>query len=496
MKNTHSTLARFWLAAMLGLLGVRSYAQPYNALELLSDQSLHKNTIFEQLRSKAPQECVECGEWVALQVHAALLDHDFSLADSLFHFYDERCPETKSISAIYFKGVNEFVRSNYREAISHFKNVRDHLGKMEELYRPLIDLNLGSAYNSLSMLDSAISFYDAAYEGYGDREPALVLNNIASVKIKQGKYADAKHYLEMALQKLKPEEHDVSRLVDINRLQVELELGNRNEAAVLFAILDNNQLPAGNEMQALRTLLGYCIVVDDTAMYYTLSRRFYEVFQYGQTVTDSLLVEIHKSISLNSTFLPILWRLGKEAELKTMNNAQPLNRSSRVDRSVSENYRRLRVTNTVLIGIVLGGIIILIVMLLRKRSSDRMLKGLIDEARDKLSPDTNVQVIRSALEGRGSAKHAINALLQMDYALSLQNVSASQERNIPWDQLDSTETEVLKLLINKKSAKEISQFMNCSVGHVYNVKSKLRRKLNLPDESKALEKWIAQVPRL
>ena len=94
------------------------------------------------------------------------------------------------------------------------------------------------------------------------------------------------------------------------------------------------------------------------------------------------------------------------------------------------------------------------------------------------------------MEGSGSKKDGFRALAEMDYLLSLYTTSDTQLKGIPWHKFDATEAEIMKLLIARKSVSEIAELRNCSAGHVYNVKTAIRKKMGLSGESKALEKWL------
>jgi len=325
-------------------------------------------------------------------------------------------------------------------------------------YDQRIYMNLGSAHNNLTNLDSAVYYYDLCYQAYGEADaPAIILNNLASVKMKLHHYNDALHYLTLAKAKLKPEEKNIKRMVLVNEIFILHNLHKSERAQVVFEqVMNDSILPIGGETEALDILLSFCIYYDDTTSFIQLFDR-YAGFLSDQGKNR---LEVYKIIwtnyNLNNQVNPALWKTVKNGLEFGPYRGELL--SSIVDQKLSRKYEQLRITA---IGL---SLILLIVAIVLLRSYIR----------------------------KSSAEKAIRALLDIDYKLSLQRTSAVYGGKILWDLFDSSEAEVLKLIIEKKVTKEIAQLRNCSIGHIYNIKTRIRRKLDLDDSPKAIERWLLE----
>lgn len=167
-------------------------------------------------------------------------------------------------------------------------------------------------------------------------------------------------------------------------------------------------------------------------------------------------------------------------------------RASYIDEQLTASYVQWRRGALTLSFIVILAIIIGLWAWRRKLNAAKMLKKLVDDVRNDFSADENVHKIRIALEGKGSVEEALDGLLKIDYELSLFKAADSGREDIPWDRLDATETEIIKLFMARKTVPEIARLRDCSVGHVYNVKTSIRKKLELSNETRALEKYLLQ----
>mgnify|MGYP001010927481 CR=1 FL=1 len=83
----------------------------------------------------------------------------------------------------------------------------------------------------------------------------------------------------------------------------------------------------------------------------------------------------------------------------------------------------------------------------------------------------------------------------MNFEVLLEELNGFLERrrsSIHWSELNAGETEVLLAIMAGKGSKDIAQMTNRSPASVYNMRSNIRRKLNIPDGVE-LETWCAEM---
>lgn len=462
------------------------YGQSFpDFLEVLKQENQGESRMEELLTYRRPKECQDLGNWGAFQMKNRITQRDYAAVDSLAEQILKACPELTIPIFHYYASIGAYLSADYERAIKSLHLALPLVEEKDLNFASRIYMNLGSAHNNLAHLDSAVYYYDACYESYGDKAPSIVLNNLASVKMKLFLFEDAIHYLRLAKDKLKPSETNIARMIAVNELYTLHNLGRAHEADLIFQqAFKDSVLPIGSESAALETLLGYCVYTDDTSGFLSLASRYEEVLdQQGSNKLKVLRVLFHNmdpalwsSVQKGLEFSPYTGRIS----------------SSKVDQELSRRYRSLQWTTSILGFILFITAIILIGSYMRKNSAEKALRIMVDEVRKDFSQDSNVKLIRKALEGQGSRTQAIRALLDMDYKLSLQRTNQVKGGSIPWDLFDATEIEVIKLILDKKGTKEIADLRNCSLGHVYNVKTRIRRKLDLDDSPKAIEKWLLQ----
>ena len=104
--------------------------------------------------------------------------------------------------------------------------------------------NLGEAYDSAGMQDTALEMYNKAYEL--NPENPETLNNIGFMRFESGKYAESLDYYKRALDLSSPRFPNYA-LFAVNRAAAHLELGQYDEAVEWYSIaadLNSLKLPA------------------------------------------------------------------------------------------------------------------------------------------------------------------------------------------------------------------------------------------------------------
>lgn len=459
--------------------------------DLKSTPSYSFDTVVYLSQKPEPVDCANRLRWAAFVMKVYNYDGEFLRADQLYRRIEDACPGESLASLDFERSVNLYYLKDYEGSIASMKSCINGMEEKHSWSKISAYGNIGSAFNQLQQLDSALYWYDKSYKFDPSKATAMLFNNMASIKVKQGKYYDANHYLHLAETRMDERMPDyLPTLIKYNYLEVYRNLRRMTEALEVYEKIDKEQLPRGAESTGLQVLIQYCIAADDPAEFIrisTLHRKLLDDSVEAEMIEFRQMLQAY--INDDGSFEE-LWSDMREK----VSNPDPSNDDppSYVDEQLSASYIKWRRGALTLSAILLLSMVVGLWAWRRKLNAAKMLKNMVDDVRNDFSGDENVQKIRSALEGKGSVEEALEGLLKMDYELSLFRASDSSRQEIPWERLDATETEVIKLFLARKTVPEIARLRGCSVGHVYNVKTSIRKKLDLSNETRALEKYLLQ----
>jgi len=449
------------------------------------------DTIAAIARQPEPEGCINLSNWAAANLKVYNSNANLKAAKKLYERVEKQCSPSFLLASFYFeKAITQFFHEDIRGAVESIKLSERKLLPNHSHVRKTLYLNMGSVYNQLSMLDSALYYYDLSYREDKKQASPMLLNNMASIKMSQQLYNDAKLYLYLAERQITPETPSyILELIDINNLETNRRLEDYDRAKAIFERIKDRGIPRGENILFVKILLDYCLDVADTASFLEIGGRFANEINGSNELFPAKYSILLQHLEDGDDEASELWETMAKSTRGGRSSDENLP-TSIVEQELSEKFERWRFAAIVLALVILLAVLVSSWFLWRRFTTNRALKELISNVRNDLSSDKNVQKIRNALEGSGSKEDAIRALAEMDYQLSLYNTSETQREDIPWDKFDATEAEIMKLLIARKSVTEIAELRNCSAGHVYNVKTAIRRKMGLSGESKALEKWL------
>jgi DNA-binding CsgD family transcriptional regulator len=384
-----------------------------------------------------PEGCINLSNWAAANLTVYNAKADFKAAKELYERVEKQCLPDFLLSSFHFsKSITQYCQQDFNGAIKSLKLSESKLHPNHNYVRKTLYLNMGSAYNQLSMLDSYIV-----------------------------------------------------ELIDINNLETNRRLKDYDRAKAIFERIKDRSIPSGGNILFVRALLDYCLDVADTASFLEIGGRFANEINAANELLPAKYSILLQHLEDGDDEASELWETMAKSTRGGRSSDENLP-TSIVEQELSEKFERWRFAAIVLASVMLLALLVSGYILLRRFTTNRALKEFIGNVRNDLSSDKNVQKIRNALEGSVSKKDGFRALAEMDYLLSLYKTSDTQLKGIPWYKFDATEAEIMKLLIARKSVTEIAELRNCSAGHVYNVKTAIRKKMGLSGESKALEKWL------
>ena len=484
-----------WLfLAILEFSSISNSVQAQDFPELLNFRATPAYTYDSVLYLSQKPEPIDCANrmrWAAIRMKVFNHNREYQRANELYQSIVKACPGEQNGSMDFEQSVTLYYLQDFNGSIESMKSCINLLTEEQARAKASLFLNIGSAFNQMDQLDSALYWYDKAYQFDPPRATAMLFNNMASIKLKQEKFNDANHYLHLAESRMNEYTPSyLETLIKYNYLETYRNLGRITEAQEIYREIDSERLPRGAEIIGLNVLLSYCISIADTAEFLRISTLHLKLLESS---SDGIMIQfsqLRQALERNDGSQRELW-----ASLRRDRGNVPSTSDasvSYIDEKLSASYTKWRRGAIALSVIIVLAILVGLWAWRRKLNASKMLKNMVDDVRNEFSADENVQKIRSALEGKGPVDEAIDGLLRMDYELSLYKASDSSRQEIPWERLDATETEIIKLFLARKTVPEIARLRGCSVGHVYNVKTSIRKKLELSNETRALEKYLLQ----
>lgn len=446
-----------------------------SSLERLAD-SLHQ----AHFKAGSWEACAHKRRWETLRAYLAQEQgRPFSFGDS--------CPPLAQRWYYYVKGVQAFRQGSYRSARASFEqslalSPRDRWGGQ-------IWLNIGSCHQMAGRLDSAIRAYDSAY-AYLPPGPILWLLqiNIAGLNADRQQYQNSLYHAGQVAQKAPPESY-YARLARYNLLSAYTKLDSTAPADTLFRALYFEDLPPGSEWSAIRILLAYCHSRDDTARFQDLSDQYRAYLEdttgYPQLGTEGLLARLY--LHRRPLDFELLWDALAQRRRSERQAYTATRYEANLQEEVAAKTRALKnlQSTTSQIALVFSVLLGLVVLFWLGRL---LIQGKRFARLDReLSADDHLQTIKAGLQKGGSGRRALQALLRLDKQLRRQE----QQRlvGLPLEKLNPREKQTVYLLARGMSAQEILMTMDISPKYLYNLKSSIKKKLQIPSELK-LEDYL------
>ncbi len=396
----------------------------------------------------------------------------------------------QSTSVRYQLGILHFRQSEYSQARQHWRFVVNHAGADNQASATQ---NIGTCYQREGQLDSAQFYYEEALRLQGDDIKLMTLNNIVSTLNARGRYQDVGPFFEVARRIDDPDSTALDMLY-WNMLSANILLDKEAEARSIYE---------ERQAQGFDQIPDYAV---DVYWMYLLMRDDYDAFiAHRATLSTDFLIELYDQVpafmedlcenqqhsAVSHLPLAVKWDIARRGLVleQTYGKAAVPNGSvvilqEKLERMLEER-RRL---NGLLMGAAAFMLLAVGVFFVRKNQQRRTREHTASRLKFDERDHKSIQIIRDALVARSNSEGAIAQLAELKELLEAKQ-SESMHRWMVKSDLSESELRLLELIGKGYSAAECSKLMNCTKSHIYNLRSQIRKKLNL-EESESLKSWV------
>lgn len=386
------------------------------------------------------------------------------------------CP-TESARFHYQYAVMEYLEESWTQAAHHFNKARNL--SSDSLFTQECHTSLAACYDKMTeRRDSVLWHLEAALRW--DPRPTTspyLLNNIAGAYLDDLNGERALPFIERALvQEDLPE--NLAFNLNMNLLNAQYLMGNMNEAAAVYESLKHRDVTAGNRLIYVRLLAKYLLACDHYSEYCSMFPRLQGLLA-DDTLTSGVVQWMFQpgrgllsGDTVREPIDPSLWaaiRWASEQPIPTREPAPP--------QPIQSEPTTPQVPAFVALGL-MGFIAGRWSNRLRrpKPTNARAEHPIISELIDQIDGDAEPEAMKENL-------HKLDALWRLKHQETYRSIQPAEAA------LTKVEDQVLELIASGRSSKQIAQVLDLSVSYVYNVRTRLRKKLNVPDELQ-LEQWI------
>jgi DNA-binding CsgD family transcriptional regulator len=419
---------------------------------------------------------------------AAMAQGDIETAKALLGSHPE-C--LNGIPLIQFrKGSLAFAEGRYGDARKEWRAAAAQ-GPMKMQVDFLV--NTGASHQREGELDSAQHYYEEALRLQGDRVELMTINNIVSILNVQDRYDEVRPFFEVGVRLDRPDSLALEML-HWNMISAEVMLNRKEAAGEVIASLHNLRRSAIPEY-ALEVYWMYLLMVDDFDSF-VRSRSLYTEDQLATHHADALpfLKDLFDDGRFEETArlpLSVKWTIAQRGLVfaqQVIASQHHVGVESVLQQQLEENLADQRFWNRVLMLSLLVALLTAVGTFVW--SSLAMSRRAV-MARDLAfteSDHKSVQAIREALVSRSGMDSALEHLAELRELLEAKQLD-SLERITSNVDLTPTELRLLELIGKSYSALECARMLDCTKSHVYNLRSSIRKKLNI-SESVSLKAWV------
>ena len=255
-------------------------------------------------------------------------------------------------------------------------------------------------------------------------------------------------------------------------------MGNMTEAAAVYESLKHREVTAGNRLIYVRLLAKYLLASDNYAEYCSMFPRLQGMLA-GDTLTSGVaqwMFQPGRRLLNGDTLMepiePSLWAAIWWAAEQPIPPQMPVPQPPIQSEPLNPQVPALVALG--LMGFIAG------------RWSNRLRRPkptnaraehpIISELIDQIDGDAAPEAMKKNL-------HKLDALWRLKHQETYRTIQPVEAA------LTKVEDQVLELIASGRTSKQIAQVLDLSVSYVYNVRTRLRKKLNVPDELQ-LEQWI------
>lgn len=413
----------------------------------------------------------------------------------------------------YSIGVHHYLNHRLKEARSAFERSLDF---GPETSRQVSTWHaIGSLSNQLGDLETAYAAYKKAFELEPEPDNPLRLNNLATINLSLHDYETALDWLKLAeeawlkkgedlAQKL-PE--DFGEVILRNRLLCTYELEMWDEAASIFNRLTPGEFTGQDPIAGATIILNYLLGSNRLDVFQRLEGPLTRAFETDSARTvyslgaAAQLFEPWRPEGMNEVEL---WNHIQQAPGWTWKSpwANPLNEDETAQKATIEGELGAQPQRSPWSPISWGTLLLLIGgglvrgrHLTARKQSDRS-KELKKQAFQQSL--TNLQAVAEMLKGP-TEQFDFERLPWLATNQHKNPVAPSltelREKVSVWEELTDREKEVLYWTLRGTSSDELADRLGCKKSHVYNLRTRIRTKLNL-EKSTDFEDWWRSLPLL
>lgn len=389
-------------------------------------------------------------------------------------------------------GALHYQAQNWEQAIAGFRTAT-HLTTDSTFLSEALN-NLSAAFTQQGEWpDSVFIAMEQALRFASSKQSPYILNNLAALQIKQKQWERAKQFIDRIPLSDSTVLPNLRFNAQLNHLAIAIRTGRMELARSLVRALDTLAVTAGNECTHARLVSKYYLLAQD----YTGYLRNYEAMQEVVSdcdatpwQTEGLLYQPWRvqRVPQDSLMRPVshevwaalCWSESQliASEMDFLESVQlqpePVAPPEMADTEPENNvWWPLAATGAML------ALTVALVMLKRKQDTDKAL------SRKRLR-----QGLRE-LRDLGPNDDLLEAINRLESEWLLQGPGAALQKDHPELDLTSIEEEVLHLLASGRNSKDIARTMDLSVSYVYNIRGRLRKKLDVPD-GVDFDDWISK----
>lgn len=390
-------------------------------------------------------------------------------------------------------GALHYQAQNWEQAVTRFRTATRLTTDSTFLSEALNNLSAAFSQQGESP-DSVFIAMEQALRFANAEQSPYILNNLAALQIEQKQWERARQFIERIRLTDPTIRSNLRFNAQLNHLAIALRTGRLELARDLVAALDTLPVTAGNECTHARLVSKYYLLAQDYPGYL----RSYETMQEVVTdcnatpwQTEGLLfqpwrVQRARQDSMRQPVRRDVWAVLCWAESQLIASEMDFTGSIQLPTEPVEESQVATAANTgrspgwpllaglAVLAAVLGG-----ALLKRRRTADQ---GL---SRKRLRQGLK------ELRDLGTSDALLEAIDRLEAEWLQQGTAATLQKAHPTLDLTSIEEEVLHLLASGRNSKDIARIMDLSVSYVYNIRGRLRKKLDVPD-GVDFDDWISK----
>lgn len=421
----------------------------------------------------------------------AMAQGDYERTRSLFR---ERTDCLRGVSLLEFqRAVLAFSEGRYAEAREIWRAVASD--PVAEVQAAKTMENIGACWQREGQLDSAQWYYEKALNLQGEQVNLMTLNNIVSILNNKGRYDEVRPFFEVGMSI----EFTDSTALDMlfwNLLVSEVMQGNKEASLEVMRERESKGL-VGVPRYAIEAYWQYLLLQDDYDAFIAHRAEFSadqlaEMLQSAPAFMSDLFDD-GKGSEVGRLPLSVKWviaRRGLELVQQIESDATESRPVSLLQEKLEKKLAQEQRWNNVLMGSLLGVVLVVGVVWVVSILARGKRRGTAERMEFSNADHKSIQAIRQALVNQSGGEEALLHLAELRELLEARQ-SNSLSRIMGEVDLTPSELKLLQLIGKSYNAQECAKMLSCTKSHVYNLRSSVRKKLDLP-ESISLKSWVVE----